>query len=120
MMITALIVGLSVVCLLLLAACIFLFDGAIRGGYANDSLTNTQSECRILATFIPSNISPDSLKTLAEKNSMSFSKSANDGFFPDTDNSTTVCSYGNLHFFFDSQSKLIDIRGHLLEVSLLH
>lgn len=114
----AAIIFLSVACVVLAACSLWLLDAAIRGGYSDDSLTKTQKEFRTISSLYAANLTPGYLVSAAQNANLPITEQDMQKALSSPKGAMSAYRCGDLTFFFDSNSRLIDIRGHLLEVSL--
>jgi hypothetical protein len=94
------------------------FDLFVSDGYTRSSLGETQKEARTLAGLLRHELTPGKLETLAKNQHIPFErlKALSHSSIP-PESSAYRC--GKLTFFFDSNDQLVDVRGHLLDHSLL-
>ena len=106
--------------ILVLAAISLLYvDLFIRDGYMRDSLAETQKELWELSGLLGQELSPAKLEILAKTQKLPFrhmEKSLHANIPP----GSSIYRCGKLTFFFDADGKLVDVRGHLLDHSLLN
>lgn len=106
--------------ILVLAAISLLYvDLFIRDGYTRDSLAETQKELWELLGLLGQELSPAKLEILAKTQKLPFrhmEKSLHANIPP----GSSIYRCGKLTFFFDADGKLVDVRGHLLDHSLLN
>ena len=110
-----------VVCLsIALAGIGFLyFDLFVRDGYTRSSLAETQNELRELAGLLGQELSPEKLEILAKTRKLPF-KRTEDFLHRNIPSGSSAYRCGKLTFFFDANGQLVDVRGHLLNFSLLN
>jgi hypothetical protein len=94
------------------------FDLFVSDGYTRSSLGETQKEARTLAGLLRHELTPGKLEILAKNQHIPFErlKAFSHSNIP-PESSAYRC--GKLTFFFDSNDQLVDVRGHLLDHSLL-
>jgi hypothetical protein len=94
------------------------FDLFVSDGYTRSSLGETQNEARTLAGLLRHELTPGKLEILAKNQHIPFErlKAFSHSNIP-PESSAYRC--GKLTFFFDSNDQLVDVRGHLLDHSLL-
>jgi hypothetical protein len=106
--------------ILVLAAISLLYlDLFIRDGYTRDSLAETQKELSELSGLLGQELSPAKLEILAKTQRLPFrhmEKSLHANIPP----GSSIYRCGKLTFFFGANGKLVDVRGHLLDHSLLN
>jgi hypothetical protein len=99
--------------------CLLYFDLFIRNGYTRSSLEETQIEALDLARLLSHELTPRQLEMRAKAQNIPFKRLTvfvHGGIPPGC--SAYLC--GKLTFFFDGNDKLADVRGHLLNHSLLN
>ncbi|MFM8365308.1 MAG: hypothetical protein ACKOAS_09185 [Verrucomicrobiota bacterium] len=106
--------------LIALAVVSFLyFDLFVSEGYTRSSLRETQNEARDLAGLLRPELTPGKLEALAKDRKIPFERLK--GFLhANIPSGCSAYSCGKLTFFFDANDQLVDVRGHLLDQSLLH
>jgi hypothetical protein len=110
----------EVVLIIALATMSFLyFDLFVRDGYTRSSLTETQKEMRELAGLLNHELSPAKLELLAGTQGLQF-KRMEKSLHANIPSGSFAYRCGRLTFFFDANGKLVDVRGHLLDHSLLN
>jgi hypothetical protein len=110
----------EVVLIIALAILSFLYiDLFVRDGYTRSSLAETQNELRELAGLIGQELSPEKLESLAKTRKLPF-KRLEVSLHKNIPSGTSAYRCGKLTFFFDANGKLVDVRGHLLDISLLN
>jgi hypothetical protein len=94
------------------------FELYVSDGYTRSSLGETQKEARTLAGLLRHELTPGKLEILAKNQHIPFErlKAFSHSNIP-PESSAYRC--GKLTFFFDSNDQLVDVRGHLLDHSLL-
>ena len=106
--------------IIVLAAISFLYlDLFIRDGYTRDSLAETQKELWELAGLLGQDLSPAKLEILAKTQRLPF-KHMEKSLHANIPSGSSIYRCGKLTFFFDANGKLVDVRGHLLDHSLLN
>ena len=95
------------------------FDLFVRNGYTRSSLAEAQNELRELAGLIGQELSPEKLEILSEARKLPF-KRIEAPLHKDIPLESSAYRCGKLTFFFDANGKLVDVRGHLLDISLLN
>ncbi|MFM8983342.1 MAG: hypothetical protein ACKOLA_10630 [Spartobacteria bacterium] len=95
------------------------FDLFVRDGYTRSSLVETQIEARDLTRLLSHELTPGKLEMLAKTQNIPFKRLTVfvHGNIPP---GCTACRCGKLTFFFDGNDHLVDVRGHLLNHSLLN
>jgi hypothetical protein len=99
--------------------CLLYFDLFIRDGYTRGSLVQTQIEARDLARLLSHELTPGKMEMLAKAQNIPFKRLTvfvHRGIPP----GCTAYRCGKLTFFFDGNDQLVDVRGHLLNHSLLN
>jgi hypothetical protein len=94
-------------------------DLFVRDSYTKSSLTQTQNELRELAGLLGRELSPAKLEILAETQGLPF-KRMEKSLHANIPSGASAYRCGKLTFFFDENEKLVDVRGHLLNHSLLN
>lgn len=95
------------------------FDLFVRNGYTTESLAETQKELRELAGLLGQELSPAKLEILAKTQRLPF-KRMEKSLHANIPSGSSIYRCGKLTFFFDANGKLVDVRGHLLDHSLLN
>jgi hypothetical protein len=95
------------------------FDLFVRDSYTRSSLGETQNELRELAGLLGRELSPAKLENLAETQGLPF-KRMGKSLHANIPAGASAYRCGKLTFFFDANEKLVDVRGHLLNHSLLY
>ena len=109
----------AVALLTLLAIVSFLYiDLLVRQGYTRSSLERTQDEARDLAGLLAQDLSPEKLAVFAKTRNLPLERMK---ALLQTDIPTGGEAYrcGKLTFIFSGNGELVDVRGHLLDRSLL-
>jgi len=90
----------------------------VSDGYTRSSLGETQKEARTLAGLLRHELTPGKLEILAKNQQIPFErlKALSHSNIP-SESSAYRC--GKLTFFFNANDQLVDVRGHLLDHSLL-
>jgi hypothetical protein len=109
-------VGLSIV---IVVTGVLYLDLFVRYGYTRDGLVETQNEAQELAALLGPRLSPDVLESFAKSQKIPF-KRLEMFLHRNIPTGTSAYKCGKLTFFFDANNKLVDVRGHLLDRSLLH
>ena len=91
----------------------------VRDGYTRSSLAETQNELRELAGLFSHELSPSKLETLAATQGLQF-KRMEKSLHANIPYGSSAYHCGRLTFSFDANEKLVDVRGHLLDYSLLN
>jgi hypothetical protein len=106
--------------LIALAVVSFLyFDLFVRDNYTRNSLREIQNEARDLAGLLSPELTPGKLEALAKDRNIPFERLK--GFLhANIPSGCSAYSCGTLTFFFDAKDQLVDVRGHLLDQSLVH
>ena len=102
----------------LAAISLLYFDLFVRAGYTRSSLTETQNELREVAGLLGHELSPAKLEILAKTQGLPF-KRMEESLHANVPSGSSAYRCGMLTFFFDANEKLMDVRGHLLDHSLL-
>ena len=94
------------------------FELFVSDGYTRSSLGETQNEARTLAGLLRHELTPGKLEILAKNQHIPFErlKAFSHSNIP-PESSAYRC--GKLTFFFNANDQLVDVRGHLLDHSLL-
>ena len=103
----------------LAAISLLYFDLFVRDGYTRESLAETQKELRELAGLLGQELSPAKLEILAKTQRLPF-KRIEKSLHANIPSGSSIYRCGRLTFFFDANGKLVDVRGHLLDHSLLN
>jgi len=94
------------------------FELFVSDGYTRSSLGETQNEARTLSGLLRHELTPGKLEILAKNQQIPFErlKALSHSNIP-SESSAYRC--GKLTFFFNANDQLVDVRGHLLDHSLL-
>ncbi|MBJ7391815.1 MAG: hypothetical protein JHC85_09620 [Chthoniobacterales bacterium] len=103
----------------LAAISLLYFNLFVRDGYTRSSLTETQKELRELAGLLGHELSPAKLELLAKTQRLPF-KRMETSLHANIPSGSSAYRCGKLTFFFDANENLVDVRGHLLNHSLLN
>jgi hypothetical protein len=95
------------------------FDLYVRDGYTKSSLSETQEELRELAGLLGHELTPAKLEILAGTQGLPF-KRVEKSLHENIPSGSSAYCCGKPTSFFDANEKLVDVRGHLLNHSLLH
>jgi hypothetical protein len=94
------------------------FELFVSDGYTRSSLSEMQNEARGLSGLLRHELTPGKLEIIAKDQHIPFERLK---AFPHLNIPSESSAYrcGKLTFFFDVNDQLVDVRGHLLNHSLL-